>query len=317
MSHVPIVSVVIPAYNQAPLLRLAVESALHQTLSDLEVIIVDDGSTDDTRAVCESLRDPRVRYLHQVNDGTHGLGARNWAMLESRAEWIALLDQDDVWSPTKLERQLDHAARHPNAGLVFCLARFIDENGQCTGQQRSDVPEGDAYPKLLGRNWYYASTGVFRRRLLALAGLPAHGAGSGDRQLWLALTRHTQVAVVREFLCDYRFHSANYSMSVLARPDASLRVAMSRWHLTAAQQSLVPMDRPEYQRALGRAQRKNSKRFFDVALAAAGRRDQDTLRQSLQMARVAAPEYSRRPAVILKRAWRLLRARLSARVRQN
>jgi glycosyltransferase involved in cell wall biosynthesis len=310
MNHVPTVSVVIPAYNQASLLRLAVDSALRQTMSDLEVVIVDDGSTDDTRAVCESYDDPRLRYLYQSNDGTHGLGARNWAMLEARGEWIALLDQDDIWLPTKLERQLDCAARNPGAGLVFCLARFIDEEGRCTGEQEADVPEGDVYPKLFARNWYYASTGLFRRRLLALAGLPAHGAGAGDRQLWVSLTRHTRAAVVREILCDYRLHSAGYSMSLLAQTDGGLRAAMNHWRLTAAHQSLVPTERPEYLLALRRAQRKNSKRFFDVAMAAATRRDGTTVQEALRMARVADPQYSREPVVVLSRAWRLVASRL-------
>jgi hypothetical protein len=307
----PAVSVVIPAYNQSSYLRRAISSALDQSWADLELVVVDDGSTDDTRAVCDSFAaDRRLRYVYQDNDGTSGLGARNRAMLEARGEWIALLDQDDVWAPTKLSRQLDAAAAEPGAGLVFCLARFIDHDGTCTGEQRRDVPEGDVYPKLLVRNWYYASTGMFRRRLLRVAGLPTRGAGSGDRVLWLAIARHTRALVVREHLCDYRFHAQNYSMSLLERPDGAFRHEMLRWRAIATHVPLVSMDRPDHRAALALAQRRNSRRFFEVALAAARRGDPATRREAERMARVAAPELSGRPWVRLRRWWRMLGARL-------
>jgi len=312
MNAAPLVSVVMPAYNQAEYLRLAIASALGQTVTDLEVVVIDDGSTDHTRAVCESFGDPRLRYRYQENDGTWGLGARNLAMMEARGEWIALLDQDDIWMPDKLARQLDAAARDPAVGLVFCLARFIDDGGRHTSDQRLDVPEGDVYPKLLVQNWYYASTGMFRRRLLPIAGLPAHGAGSGDYQLWLALSRHTRVAVVREFLCDYRFHAENYSMSLLERPEGMLRWAMNQWRLISMNQPLLSPDRPDHQDALQVAKRRNSRRFFKVAVDAARRRDRAMQREALRMARIAAPDYSRRPGIVLRRAWQMLKARFEA-----
>lgn len=317
VSTVPVVSVVMPAYNQSGFLRQAIASALAQTFTDLEVLVVDDGSTDDTRAVCESFGDPRLRYRYQENDGTWGLGARNRAMMEARGEWIALLDQDDVWAPDKLARQLEAAARDPTIGLVFCLARFIDGEGRCTGEQRLDVPEGDAYPKLLLQNWYYASTGMFRRGLLAIGGFPAHGAGAGDYQLWLALARHTRVAVVREFLCDYRFHTENYSMSLLERPGGALHWAMNQWRLTSTHQPLVSADRPDHRSALQMAQRRNSRRFFEVALDATRRKDRSTRREALRMARIAAPEYSRRPTILARRVWWMLKARFDAWTRRT
>ena len=95
------VSVVVPAFNQAAYLAQALSSALNQTFNDLEVIVVDDGSTDETRQVCESFGDPRLRYIYQSNDRTMGIGARNLAILKSRGEWIAVLDQDDCWAPDR------------------------------------------------------------------------------------------------------------------------------------------------------------------------------------------------------------------------
>ena len=304
-----------PAHNQSGYLRQAIASALAQTFTDLEVLVVDDGSTDDTRAVCTSFGDPRLHYRYQANDGTSGLGARNHAMMEARGEWIALLDQDDVWAADKLARQLDAAAGDPAIGLVFCLARLIDAEGRCTSEQRRDVPEGDVYAQLLVRNWYYASTGMFRRRLLAIAGFPAHGAGPGDYQLWLGLARHTRVAVVREFLCDYRLHAENYSTTLLRRPAGALQWTMNQWRLISTHEPRVQGDRPDHQRALRQAQRRNSRRFFREALAAARRRDRATRREAQRMARIAAPEYSRRPAVLIRRGWWMFKARIEAWIR--
>ena len=204
------VSVVVPAYNQAAYLREALASALGQTHRELEVIVVDDGSTDVTREVCDSFGDSRLRYIHQRNDGTKGLGARNRAMLEARGDWIALLDQDDRWAPEKLAKQLLHAAAHPAAGAVFCRVRFINETGKETGTQRTELPEGDVFHEMLRRNHYYAASGMFRRSLLQLIGLPHAWVGLGDHALWLTISRCAPVAVVDELLADYRVHGQSY-----------------------------------------------------------------------------------------------------------
>jgi glycosyltransferase involved in cell wall biosynthesis len=101
----PRVSVVVPAYNRADTLARAVDSALAQTLGDIEVLVVDDGSTDGTRALVEGWADPRVRYLaHDANRGVSA--ARNTGVEAARGEYVAFLDSDDEWLPRKLDRQL-------------------------------------------------------------------------------------------------------------------------------------------------------------------------------------------------------------------
>ncbi|MBM2835200.1 MAG: glycosyl transferase [Candidatus Brocadiaceae bacterium] len=94
------VSVVIPTYNRAPYVIMAIESVLAQSYQDYEIIVVDDGSTDGTRDVLEPYRD-RIRYMYQDNKGVSA--ARNTGIQESRGEWIAFLDSDDEWLPNKLE----------------------------------------------------------------------------------------------------------------------------------------------------------------------------------------------------------------------
>lgn len=112
----PCVSVVIPTFNRAALLRLAIETALRQTFRDFEVLVVDDGSTDDTPAVAHEY-DGRIRYFRQPNRGVNA--ARNVAVRQARGEYIALLDSDDLWLPYALQLMAGLLGRFPDAGFVY------------------------------------------------------------------------------------------------------------------------------------------------------------------------------------------------------
>lgn len=111
------VSVIIPTYNRAELLKRSIQSVLEQTYSDLELIIVDDGSTDDTEKVVSALNDSRIRYIKQKNQGA--CVARNLGIDNARGEYIAFQDSDDVWHRNKLEVQLEALIKN-NADVVFC-----------------------------------------------------------------------------------------------------------------------------------------------------------------------------------------------------
>lgn len=125
-----LVSVVIPTFNRAYCLGNALNSVLSQTHSDLEILLVDDGSTDDTRALVERrwAAEPRVRYLYQANRGVSA--ARNLGLSSARGEFIALLDSDDVWMPWKLEAQLACLAAFPAAGMVWTDMQAVDAGGR-------------------------------------------------------------------------------------------------------------------------------------------------------------------------------------------
>jgi len=134
----PAVSVVIPTYNRAPLLREAVASVLNQTYQDWELIVADDGSTDETRDYLAGVRDPRVRPLFLDHTG-NAARARNAGVASARGSWIAFLDSDDVWLPEKLTLQLRaHADRPACRWSCTCLG-FIDANGG-PASQRSGPP---------------------------------------------------------------------------------------------------------------------------------------------------------------------------------
>lgn len=125
----PLVSVVIPTYNRAYCVARTIDSALAQTHQNLEVLVVDDGSKDDTAAVIRARygREPRVRYVFQENTGVSG--ARNHGMAESRGEFVALLDSDDIWFSWKIEAQLAVLRNFPEAGMVWSDMEAIDAEG--------------------------------------------------------------------------------------------------------------------------------------------------------------------------------------------
>src|SRR5262245_26303833 len=130
-----LVSVVIPSYNRAYCITKSVDSALGQTHTNVEVLIVDDGSKDNTAEVVEKAygSEPRVRYLRQENQGV--AAARNYGLREARGDFIALLDSDDLWLPWKLEAQLRCLAKLPEAGMVWTDMDAINPEGQIVSRR--------------------------------------------------------------------------------------------------------------------------------------------------------------------------------------
>ena len=124
----PTVSVVMPVYNAEPFLREAVASILNQTWQDFEFIIIDDGSSDNSRAILGSLQDPRLRLVFCEHAGF--LPTLTRAVYEARGDWIARMDADDICHPERLERQLDFLHSHPECVFVGCTYGLITPNGK-------------------------------------------------------------------------------------------------------------------------------------------------------------------------------------------
>src|SRR5205823_2026133 len=127
-SPAPLASVVVIAYNCAEYVGHAIRSVLEQTWTNLELIVVDDGSTDATGQVVQRISDARVRYLRQENKGPNA--ARNEGIRQARGEVIAFLDCDDWWLPEKLGKQIARATNDPTVGLVYSLAVRVDASGK-------------------------------------------------------------------------------------------------------------------------------------------------------------------------------------------
>jgi glycosyltransferase involved in cell wall biosynthesis len=186
----PLVSVVIPTYNRAALLPRAITSVLNQTLSDLECIVVDDGSTDQTMQVVAGFQDPRLRVVRLPGNGGYSR-ANNTGIRVARGELIAFLDSDDEWLPSKLERQVARLreCEDPLAAAVYCRCTIRDGLTDRTWFGSRVVYEGDVFRYLLG-GWHPPTPSLFlveRRSLLDVGGFSESLPRAQDYDLWLRL----------------------------------------------------------------------------------------------------------------------------------
>lgn len=230
------ISVIIPSYNCARYLPLAIDSALAQTLPPAEILVVDDGSTDDTRAVIRSRYGDRVRYLAQSNAGPSA--ARNHGIREARGEIIGFLDADDTWFPQALSQAAQCFAAYPEVALVTADKQAIDAEGRVTEpswwtrhgiagtlRQQAGRPLENALPLLLRTNFVNTSLAFVRRDVLADVGLFDESIRFGeDLELWLRIARAHGLACLPEVLGQYRQHGGNVTRATEAMLKDLVRV---------------------------------------------------------------------------------------------
>jgi glycosyltransferase involved in cell wall biosynthesis len=207
----PLVSVVIPAWNSERTLAETLQSVVAQTFSRLDIVVVDDGSTDDTANIVNRFRqsDPRIRLAQQPRSGV--ASARNKGISLSRGSYVAPIDADDVWAPQKIEKQLEAFFKAPpSVGLVYTWTREIDETGKPLGSMTPE-DEGDVFLRLMLVNMVGHGSGpLIRRECFEQVGayntnfFPNGAQGCEDWDLYLRIARKFDFALVREVLVDYR-----------------------------------------------------------------------------------------------------------------
>jgi glycosyltransferase involved in cell wall biosynthesis len=205
------ISVVIPAYNAAPFLPRCLASVFAQTLKPEEVIVVDDGSTDNTAALAAELG---ATVISRQNAGVSA--SRNAGIQKASGEWIALLDADDDWVPEKLERQV--ACIQPGTVLVYSGIRIFDLRGRRS--ERPALEPSQAIKMLRYRNPITPSTVLFRRDVvLQIGGFHLGIQGCEDWELWIRLQRMGQFAAVEDALVNYYVHPG----SISSNPESMLK----------------------------------------------------------------------------------------------
>jgi glycosyltransferase involved in cell wall biosynthesis len=199
------VSVVIPCFNGARFLREAIDSAIAQTYADVEIVVADDGSTDDSVAIVASYGD-RVRGLRQANAGPSA--ARNLALRAATGEFVALLDADDRYHPQKLERQVGVLRARPDVSVVYCGWRLVDGDGRELPERGWPRAEGDLLERLVLGNLFHPVSVVLRRQIVdAAGGFDERCPVNEDWDLFLRASRQGgRWTCIEEILCDYRIH---------------------------------------------------------------------------------------------------------------
>jgi glycosyltransferase involved in cell wall biosynthesis len=218
-----LVSVIIPSYNCGRFVRAAVDSVLAQSFRDLEVLVVDDGSTDNTRQVLAGYGPP-VRYLYQANAGVSA--ARNHGIGESRGQYVAFLDADDMWAPDKLERQLKALNTVPGVGLCYSAHLVVDEAMRPLRVHRSNRRASALEDLLFHGNVVGtpSTTLLYQELLKRVGGFDRELSQCADWDMWVRLARHTEFLYLDEPLVTYRQHGHNMSRNVPLLESDSLRV---------------------------------------------------------------------------------------------
>jgi glycosyltransferase involved in cell wall biosynthesis len=214
----PLVSVLMPTYNGERFVAEAIESVLEQTYEQLELVVVDDASTDGTPDIVESYRreqPSRIQFVRKT-DRRGPCSRRNDALERAEGELLGWLDQDDLWLPEKLERQVDVFEHNPDVGLVYTgYEAFDSETGAVIEDWRDESieAEGDVLAPLFYQGAFIASvTAVFRRETLSRRNLRLRDRDfsfGDDYYLWLTIALDWRVVRIGQVLARYRRHSEN------------------------------------------------------------------------------------------------------------
>lgn len=205
------ISVVIPTYNSAGYICEAIDSVLNQTCSDYEILVIDDGSTDNTGVLVQS-RYPAIRYIRTENKGVSH--ARNLGISKARGELIAFLDADDRWMPEKIEKQAALFQADKTIGMVFTENYFFNEQGVSafTANKRSRLMRGNIVRNIFLNSYVVTSTVMVRKSVFDRVGLfEEELAVAEDDNMWMRIGMKHRIELLDERLVQYRMTAGSLS----------------------------------------------------------------------------------------------------------
>jgi glycosyltransferase involved in cell wall biosynthesis/CheY-like chemotaxis protein len=227
MSWLPAVAAIIPCFNAGRFAADAIHSALAQTYPRLEVVVVDDGSTDGLTDALQGFRD-RIKLVIQPHQGL--AAARNRGIRETKADLIALLDADDRWLPDKIRRQVAALESRPECCLVYTARQLIDRTGASVQEGTTWYPrppqpvQGECLVELVRANRLMSSSVLLRRAALGAVWFDERLAACEDWDLWLRLAERHQFAYLDEPLTEIRVHDRNMTLDADRMYESSLQV---------------------------------------------------------------------------------------------
>lgn len=207
----PKVTVFMAAYNASQYISKSIQSVLDQSYTDFELLIVNDGSTDDTVKVIQSFQDPRIRLID--NNQNKGIPyTRNVGVREAKGKYFAILDSDDISQSNRLETQVAHMEKDPDLAVLGSWAKVIDSRGNLTGEtlQVHDNPQ-KINVVLFFENTLVHSSVMMRTDLLRKVGGYPHHEVAQDYGLFCNIAERHKIKNIPEFLVQYRVHSSNIS----------------------------------------------------------------------------------------------------------
>ena len=245
MNHTPTVTVVMPVYNTAAYVEAAIDSVLDQTFGDIELLIIDDGGSDESITLCRAYTDPRIRIISQANRGL--AGARNTGIHQAQGEFIAFLDSDDLWAPEKLTRHVQHLRQNHQIGVSYAASTTIDDEGRPLRiVQRPRIHRVQPHHIFLRNPIGNGSAPVIRRAVFDdIAFLSDAGdrlsffdetfRQSEDIECWMriALTTPWQFEGLKGAYTHYRINEGGLSANVVRQYETWDRVRKKVWAIDA------------------------------------------------------------------------------------
>jgi len=270
MNNEPKISVVIPTYDKAQYLGEAIESVLNQTYKNIEIIIIDDGSKDNTQEVVKSFNDPRILYIWQSNQGE--VVARNRGIQESNGKYIAFLDSDDLWLKEKLQKQVDFMEKSKEIGLLGTGCYEIANNGKILGQKRFSSSNNVLQKKLIKFNPFIHTSVMIRKNVFdKVSWYNKNFQESQDYELWLRIAKNYKIANLPELLVKKRYYKEGLSsakdkqqlyFALEVKKAAIRRGQYSRWCYLYVLKSWIFMKMPFFMRKIIR-KRLLKKKFYN------------------------------------------------------
>lgn len=225
----PLLSAIIPTYNYAAYLKDAITSVLEQSIYDLELIVIDDGSTDNTIEVVETIKDKRLYYYFQEHHGVSA--ARNMGIQLSSGKYIAFLDADDIWLPQKSDLQIRTLEENPGVGLVYGSYELIDSGRNRLATREVGIITSNCLEKLICGNYVAGSgsTSMVNREVFRKAGLfDPHLTAGEDWDMWLRIARYYEMRGLKEVVSCIRLHVRN-STSQARNMDQGYQLVLNKF----------------------------------------------------------------------------------------
>lgn len=213
-SSPPLVSVIVPCYNGEAYIAETLRSVLEQSLEELELIVLNDGSVDGSEVVIQSFDDPRLLYVSKSNSGV--ADTRNQGVELAGAPLIAFLDADDIYEPSNLQKKIDFLDEYPDIGLVHGDFEHFDASGPLKIERKAECVEDALHAILEFRTMVNGTlTAVMRKSLLQEAGgFDTRLSTAADRDLWIRIAARTRIGYIGGSLARYRQHPAQMHMNV-------------------------------------------------------------------------------------------------------
>lgn len=212
-----LVSIITPTYNRRDFIVDAIESVIAQTYSDWELLIVDDGSTDDTKdLITPYLQDPRISYTYQSNHGQ--AYARQQALKSAKGQYVAFLDSDNLWLPERLEKEIVQLDANPDIDVCYGDLITIDEQGNELSRENMKRYSGDIAPLMIRQNFVSMNTTLIRKEAIErVGGFRSSVARGDDYDLYLRMSAESKFLYIKEYLAKYRVMENQISSNKEAR----------------------------------------------------------------------------------------------------